>query len=66
MMYCGNKAKVFVDGKWSAFMGIEEAKRLERQSRVEQMAEQLRAGKTVMALRGEQVLLDAARKAAAK
>lgn len=54
MMYSGNKASVPLgNGKWSPFMPIPDAEKLEHNMKLQRFLTMLRAGKQIMGLRND-------------
>ena len=61
MRIWGNKASVYLDGKWSPFMPYNEAVRLQAEHTAKQIEAALARGKTVIMTRDQAQQLDAAR-----
>jgi hypothetical protein len=63
MQYCGNKARVFVAGKWSPFMPINDAVKFQHDCKVRRFLAMLRAGKHVIGLSDDVPAMHAAQEA---
>ena len=61
MRIWGNKASVYLEGKWSAFMSYTEAVQLQAQHTVKQLEAALTRGKPILMMRDQAQHLDAVR-----